>query len=220
MPVFIVLLGPPGAGKGTQAQLISGKLGLPHVSSGDLFRENLKAQTELGTLAKGFIDRGELVPDDVTIAMVRERLSRQDCQPGALLDGFPRTPAQAQALDQMLTGFNGKVEVVPYISVPAPVLIERLSGRWTCRAQGHVFHEKFSPPRQAGRCDVDGSELYQRDDDRAETVTNRIQVYLKQTAPLIDYYRQQGVLVEIDGTQPIEKVSADLMAVLPAGMKS
>lgn len=217
MPKYIVLLGPPGAGKGTQAQIISNELGLPHISSGDLFRENLKGQTELGKLAKDYIDRGELVPDDVTISMVRERLSRPDCSSGALLDGFPRTPAQAEALARMLDDFQSQVDVVPYISVPEPVLIERLTGRWTCRANGHVFHEKFNPPREAGRCDFDGSQLYQREDDKEETVINRIHVYLKQTMPLIEYYRQQGLLLEVDGSQPIEKVSMDLLAALPAG---
>lgn len=217
MPKYIVLLGPPGAGKGTQAQIISNELGLPHISSGDLFRENLKGQTELGKLAKGYIDRGELVPDDVTISMVRERLSRPDCSSGALLDGFPRTPAQAEALARMLDDFQSQVDVVPYISVSEPVLIERLTGRWTCRANGHVFHEKFNPPREAGRCDFDGSQLYQREDDKEETVINRIHVYLKQTMPLIEYYRQQGLLLEVDGSQPIEKVSMDLLAALPAG---
>lgn len=217
MPTYIVLLGPPGAGKGTQAQLISSKLGLPHVSSGDLFREHLKAETELGRLAKYYMDRGELVPDDVTIEMVRQRLSQPDCAAGALLDGFPRTPPQAEALSKMLEDFNGKVDAVPYINVPEEILVERLSGRWTCRAEGHVFHEKYNPPREAGRCDVDGSELYQREDDKAETVINRIRVYFKQTMPLIEYYRQQGVLIEVDGSQPIERVSADLLAVLPTG---
>lgn len=214
MPTYIVLLGPPGAGKGTQAQIVSKTLGLPHISSGDIFRENLKNQTDLGKLAKGYMDRGELVPDDLTIAMIRERLSRPDCAPGALLDGFPRTPAQAEALAEMLVGLNGKVNAVPYIKVDEQVLIERLTGRWTCRAQGHVFHEKYNPPKQAGVCDHDGSELYQRDDDKAETVINRIRVYFAQTAPLIDFYQRAGQLLEIDGSQPIETVGAQLLAAL------
>lgn len=216
MPTYIVLLGPPGAGKGTQAQIISDKLGLPHISSGDIFRENLKKQTELGQQAKVYMDRGELVPDDLTIAMIRDRLSRPDCASGVLLDGFPRTPAQAAALAEMLSEFGGQVDAVPYIKVPEEVLIERLTGRWTCRAEGHVYHEKFNPPKQPGICDFDGSELYQREDDKAETVKNRIHVYLAQTAPLIDYYRQCGVLLEIDGTQPIEQVTSDLLADLQA----
>lgn len=220
MPTYVVLLGPPGAGKGTQAQLISKKLKLPHISSGDLFREHLKAQTELGKLAKGYMDRGELVPDDVTIAMIRERLARPDCAGGALLDGFPRTPPQAEALTKMLVDFHGKVDVVPFINVREEILVERLSGRWTCRAQGHVFHEKYNPPREPGRCDIDGSELYQREDDKAETVINRIRVYFQQTMPLIDYYRQQGVLEEVDGNQPIERVSAEILDVLLSGRQA
>ena len=215
MPTYIVLLGPPGAGKGTQAQKISDKLELPHISSGDIFRENLKNKTDLGELARGYMDRGELVPDDVTIAMIRERLSRPDCKQGALLDGFPRTPAQAEALEDMLKGFNGQVDSVPYISVPEQVLIERLTGRWTCRANGHIFHEKFNPPKEPGVCDYDGSELYQREDDKTETVIRRIRVYLEQTMPLIEYYRQQGVLVEVDGNQEIEGVTRDLLEALP-----
>lgn len=218
MPMFIVMLGAPGAGKGTQAQILSEKLGLPRVSSGDIFRENLQQQTELGKLAGTYIDRGELVPDDVTIAMIRERLSRADCQAGAILDGFPRTPQQALALDSLLADWHARVDLVPYINVSEQVLIERLAGRWTCRAEGHVFHEKFNPPKQAGICDYDGSELYQRDDDRAETVQRRIRVYLEQTLPLLDYYRQKGVLVEIDGSRTIEQVAADLLAVLPKGV--
>ena len=169
-------------------------------------------------LAKGYIDCGELVPDDVTIAMIRARLSRADCESGALLDGFPRTPAQAEVLNTMLVDYGGKVDVVPYISVPEPVLIERLTGRWTCRQQGHIFHEKYSPPKEPGICDHDGSELYQREDDKVETVTHRISVYLKQTQPLIDYYRQLGNLVEIDGMQPIEHVAADILAVVPGSV--
>ncbi len=217
MPTYIVLLGPPGAGKGTQAEIVSEKLGLVHVSSGDIFRENLKQQTELGKLAQGYMNRGELVPDDVTIAMIRERLSRADCVKGALLDGFPRTPAQADALSGMLATFNGQVNSVPYISVPDEVLIERLSGRWTCRAEGHIYHEKYNPPKNPGICDVDGSELYQRDDDKPATVENRIQVYMNQTSPLIAFYRQKGLLAEIDGMQPIDKVTADLMAAIEKG---
>ncbi len=214
MATYIVMLGPPGVGKGTQAKILAEKTGLAHVSSGDLFRENIKNQTELGQLAQSFINKGELVPDDVTIAMVRERLSRKDCQAGAILDGFPRTPTQADALKQMLVEFGGDVDYVPFISADDEVLITRLSGRWTCRANGHVFHTAFNPPQQPGICDLDGSELYQRDDDKAETVTRRIQVYMQQTAPLIEYYREAGKLVKIDGAQPIEKVTAALVKAL------
>lgn len=215
LPIYVVLLGAPGAGKGTQAVNICEKLGLPHVSSGNIFRENIKNQTELGKLAESFMNRGELVPDDVTIGMIRERLKQADCRPGAVLDGFPRTPAQAEALENMLAEFHGTVNVVPYIKVAEEILIGRLTGRWTCRAEGHIFHEEFNPPQQAGVCDLDGSELYQREDDRAETVTNRIRVYFDQTASLIEYYREQGRLKEINGDQPIDKVTADLYGVLP-----
>lgn len=208
---FIVLLGPPGAGKGTQAQVLAEKTGLAHISSGDIFRENLKNQTDLGKLAQVYMNRGELVPDDVTIAMIRERLSRPDCANGAILDGFPRTPAQAEALSAMLEELDGKVVSVPYISVPAEVLIERLSGRWTCRTCGKVYHSVYNPPKKAGICDDDGGELYQREDDQPATVEKRIKVYLEQTSPLIEHYRRAGLLVEIDGTLPIEEVTRQLM---------
>jgi adenylate kinase len=214
MTTYIVMLGPPGAGKGTQAKIVAETMALPHISSGDIFRENLKNQTELGERAKGYINRGELVPDDLTIRMIKERLSRPDCVSGALLDGFPRTVAQAEALDAMLFDFDGQVDAVPYIKVPENELIERLTGRWTCRAQGHVFHEKFNPPQIAGICDYDGSELYQREDDKVETVTRRIRVYLKQTQPLINYYQHKNILLEIDGAQPIEAVTESLLAAL------
>jgi adenylate kinase len=214
MLTYIVLLGPPGVGKGTQAEIIARTTGLPHISSGDLFRENIKNSTDLGKLAQTFMNKGLLVPDDVTISMIRERLSRPDCNNGALLDGFPRTTVQAEALEKLLTEFGGKVNHVPYISASEATLVDRLSGRWTCKAQGHIFHEKFSPPKKPGVCDLDGSELYQREDDKAETVTRRIQVYFAQTAPLIAYYRERGLLSEIDGARPVEQVSTDLLAVL------
>ncbi len=214
MRKYIVLLGPPGAGKGTQAKVISEKMNLPHISSGDIFRENIKNQTELGKLARGYMDKGELVPDDVTIAMIKDRLTRPDCSAGALLDGFPRTPAQAEALSDMLKSLDGRVIAVPYISVPEADLIERLAGRWTCRASGHVFHQKFNPPQKAGQCDFDGSELYQRDDDKAETVTRRIRVYMEQTTPLVEFYQAAGLLREVDGRNPIEAVTASMLAIL------
>ena len=211
MRKFIVLLGPPGAGKGTQAKMLAEKLALAHISSGDIFRENLKAQTDLGKLAQIYIDRGDLVPDDVTIAMIEARLQKPDCSKGAVLDGFPRTPAQADALKEMLKKLEGEVVSVPFINVPAEVLVERLSGRWSCRAQGHVFHSVNNPPKTEGICDFDGSELYQRDDDKPETVKRRIHVYGEQTAPLLDYYTKAGLLVEIDGTREIDQVAFDLL---------
>jgi len=208
---YIILLGPPGAGKGTQAKIIAAKYGLVHVSSGDIFRENLKAQTELGKVAQGYMNRGELVPDDVTIAMIRERLVRPDCANGALLDGFPRTPAQANALDVMLAELGGKVKVVPYISVPPAKLVERLGGRWTCPTCGRVYHEIYNPPMQPGQCDDDQAALYQREDDKSETVLRRIEVYMAQTSPLIAFYRQRALLAEVDGTQDIDEVTRQLL---------
>jgi adenylate kinase len=214
MVTYIVLLGPPGVGKGTQAEILARTIKLPHVSSGDLFRENIKNQTELGKLAKSYMDKGELVPDDVTIAMIRDRISREDCKDGAILDGFPRSPKQADALEKMLSEFGGQVNAVPYITADEAVLIERTGGRWSCRAQGHVYHQKFNPPKQKGVCDVDGSELYQRDDDKEETVANRIRVYFKQTMPLVEYYRGMGKLLEINGMQSVEQITKDLLSAL------
>ena len=207
---YIVMLGPPGAGKGTQAEILAQKLGLVHISSGDLFRENLSNQTELGKLAQTYMTKGELVPDDVTIEMVKERLSRPDCAKGAVLDGFPRTPAQAEALNKILAEMNAKVDLVPLISVPNDVLVERLSGRWMSKS-GRVYHALYNPPKVKWVDDIDGTPLYQREDDKPETVQRRIDVYYEQTAPLIDYYRQAGLLVEIDGTQEIEKVTEDIL---------
>jgi adenylate kinase len=211
-PRFIVLLGPPASGKGTQAARLREALGLPHVASGDLFRENLKNETELGLKAKVYMDRGELVPDDVTIAMVMERLNRPDCAGGALFDGFPRTIAQAEALDQALAEGGHRISVVPYIAVPDEVLVERVSGRRLCGVCGEAYHEKFNPPKRPGVCDNDGGELYQRGDDKPETVRKRLHVYWEQTSPLIDYYRDRGMLVEVNGDQPIDAVAADLRA--------
>jgi adenylate kinase len=213
-PRFVVLLGPPASGKGTQAARLREALNLPHVASGDLFRENLKNETELGLKAKVFMDRGDLVPDDVTIAMVMDRLSRPDCADGALLDGFPRTIAQAEALDQALAQEGHGISLVPNITVPDEVLVERVSGRRLCRTCGEAYHVKFNPPKQPRICDKDGGELYQRDDDKPDTVRQRLKVYWEQTSPLIGYYRRQGVLVEVDGDQSIDAVTADLRAVV------
>jgi len=210
-PMYIVMLGPPGAGKGTQAKRLAQELDLVHVSTGDLFRENLKNETELGKLAQQYMDKGELVPDDVTIRMVEERLSRPDREDGAVLDGFPRTTDQAQALDDLLEKFDGGVDLVPYIKVPDEVLVERLSGRWMSPS-GRVYHAKYNPPKVKWIDDIDGSQLYQREDDKPETVRHRIEVYNEQTAPLIAYYREKDLLVEIDGTQSIDNVFADIMA--------
>ena len=205
-PKFVVLMGGPGAGKGTQAKRLQVELQLPQISTGDIFRENLKNETELGMLAKTYMDKGELVPDEVTVAMVRDRISRPDCANGVLFDGFPRTIAQADALGALLAEFGAQVTVVPYIHVAGDVLLQRLAGRWTCTQCGHMYHILFNPPQTPGVCDLDGARLYQREDDTEETQRRRIDVYFTQTAPLIDYYRQKGLLAEIDGEQSIDAV--------------
>jgi adenylate kinase len=215
MPTTYVMLGAPGAGKGAQAARLSQRLGLPHISSGDIFRQNMKEKTELGKIAEGYLSRGELAPDDVTIAMIRERLAQPDCARGAILDGFPRTPTQAEALDGILAEFRSKLDAVLYIRARPEALAKRLAGRWVCRAQSHTYHEEFRPPKVLGVCDVDGSELYQRDDDRPEAVVARARIFLESTAPLIEHYRGKGVLVEVDGEKPIAEVTESLMAALP-----
>lgn len=213
-PLYILLLGAPGAGKGTQAAFLTEKLGIPHVASGDLFRAAIANQTELGKLAKSYMDRGELVPDDVTIAMVMERLSQPDCAGGALLDGFPRTIEQAKALEKALAERGSRLALVLYIRASEATLLERLGGRWTCRQCGAVYHERFNPPKRPGICDACGGELYQRPDDQPETQRRRIRVYLDQTAPLIEYFKERGLLVEIDGEQDVEAVRQAVEAAL------
>ncbi|HZD10258.1 MAG TPA: adenylate kinase [Candidatus Binatia bacterium] len=216
MATYVVLMGGPGAGKGTQARKLEKELGLPQISTGDLFRENLKQETELGTLARKYMDAGELVPDEVTVGMVRERLKRPDTESGAIFDGFPRTIAQADALEALLAEKGDRVNVVPYIHVDQDLLLKRLAGRWTCPVCGRVYHELFNPPKTPGICDVDGAKLYQREDDTIETQRRRIEVYFEQTTPLLDYYRDTGLLVEIDGEQPIEDVYRDLTEAIEA----
>jgi adenylate kinase len=213
-PRFLILLGPPMSGKGTQAARLSAMLGIPQVSSGDLFRDNIKNHTELGIEAKTYIDRGDLVPDQVTIGMVRDRLNRDDCRKGVLLDGFPRTIPQAQALDGILSDLGTSLAGVISISVPEEILVERASGRRICRSCGQSFHLKFNPPRENGVCDLDGGELYQREDDLPDTVRQRLAVYQNLTSPLKDYYRTLGILREVNGDQPIEEVGNDIAAVI------
>ena len=221
MALYLVLIGAPGAGKGTQAKALCDRYGLVHVSSGDLFRDHLARKTELGQLARTFYDRGELVPDEITIQMVAERLGRPDCAAGAVLDGFPRTPAQAEALEATLARRGGKVNLVPYVKVGESLLLERLTGRWTCRGPGqHVYHLKHNPPQRPGVCDVDGSGLYQRDDDKAETVGKRVVEYATKTAPLIEYYRRRKVLVEINGEQPIGQVTEAVLAAVETARRA
>jgi adenylate kinase len=211
MAKYFVLLGPPGAGKGTQAAVVAMKLAIAHISSGNLFRENIDNRTELGLKAKSFIDSGQLVPDDLTIAMVKERISRANCRQGAILDGFPRTVEQARALDDLLSENQKSIDKVAFINVPEAVLVDRLSGRWLCASEKHVYHLKFNPPQKVGVCDVDGSPLHQRHDDEKSTVETRIREYQLKTAPLIEFYRQAGKLLEIDGTLEIDSVSKEIL---------
>ena len=210
----VILLGAPGAGKGTQADILQQRLGLAHISSGDLFRENISKQTPLGKLAKSYMDKGELVPDDVTVQMVLERIARPDCARGVVFDGFPRTEAQAQALSAALTKAGKQVNGAVLVNVRDQVLIERLSARWICPADGTVYNMLSNPPRVNGRCDKDGSALEQRNDDKPETVRRRLDVYHTQTKPLIDYYRAEGLLHEVDGEREIDRVQADLVKIV------
>ncbi|MEW6622263.1 MAG: adenylate kinase [Bacillota bacterium] len=202
----IILMGPPGAGKGTQAERLIELLGIPHISTGDMFRRAMAEGTELGKQAKGFMDRGELVPDEVTIGIVRERLMEPDCEGGFMLDGFPRTVPQAKALDKILEELGQQLDAVINISVPQEELITRLTGRRVCKKCGATYHVVFNPPAGEGRCDKCQGEIYQRDDDKVETVGKRLQVYFKNTEPLINYYRDLGLLKEIDGNQPMDIV--------------
>ena len=199
-------------GKGTQAAILAEKTGLVHITTGELFREAIRQETELGKQAKVYYDRGQLVPDHLTIAMLLERLSQGDCAGGCILDGFPRTLEQATALDEALAREGRAIDKVVYIQAPQDELLSRLSGRWNCRQCGSVYHERFQPPREAGRCDQCGGELYQREDDKPETARRRLEVYAQQTAPLIDYYRERGKLVEIDGHKSVEEVAENLLA--------
>lgn len=207
----LVILGPPGAGKGTQAEYIVERYNIPHISTGDIFRENIKNNTELGKEAKSYMDKGLLVPDDLVIALVEDRLNKDDAKEGFLLDGFPRTVAQAVSLDSILDKNNDKLTKVINISVDPEILIERAVGRRVCKTCGMTYHVKFNPPKEEGICDKDGTKLIQRDDDTEETVKTRISVYFDQTAPLIDYYRAQNLLVDIDGAKDIDKVFEDIV---------
>lgn len=217
--MFLVLLGPPGVGKGTQAERIQKEMKLAHVASGDLFRENMSNETELGVLAKTYIDKGDLVPDEVTIAMVKDRIQRPDCAHGVLFDGFPRTLPQAEGLDKMLADDGYRLDGVLYLYASDEVLVKRLSGRRICRNCQTPYHIVFNPPAKQGVCDVCGGELYQRDDDKPETVLARLQVYHNQTAPLIDYYRQAGLLKEVDGVGDMETISAAIIEVAHSFVK-
>ncbi|MBO8178371.1 MAG: adenylate kinase [Bacillus sp. (in: Bacteria)] len=214
----LVLMGLPGAGKGTQAEKIVEEYGIPHISTGDMFRAAIKEGTELGLKAKSFMDKGELVPDEVTIGIVRERLSKDDCQKGFLLDGFPRTVAQAEALENMLQELNKSIDYVLHIDVDKEILMERLTGRRICKECGATYHLVFNPPTKEGICDRCGGELYQRADDNEETVQNRLDVNIKQMQPLLDFYQEKGYLRTINGQQEIDKVFADVNELL-GGLK-
>jgi adenylate kinase len=211
-------MGLPGAGKGTQAEKIVEKYNIPHISTGDMFRAAIKDGTELGLQAKSFMDKGELVPDEVTIGIVRERLSKEDCKNGFLLDGFPRTVPQAEALETILTDLDKKIDYVINIDVNSEILLERLTGRRICKECGSTYHLVFNPPTQEGKCDKCGGELYQRADDNAETVGTRLQVNIEQSKPLLDFYQEKGYLRNINGQQEINKVFGDVEELL-GGLK-
>jgi len=211
-------MGLPGAGKGTQAEKIVQKYQIPHISTGDMFRQAIKDGTELGLKAKSYMDKGELVPDEVTVGIVRERLSKSDCQGGFLLDGFPRTVQQAESLDQILNDLNKKIDYCIHIDVDKDILMERLTGRRICKSCGATYHLVFNPPQVANTCDKCGGELYQRPDDHAETVQNRLDVNVKQMKPLLDFYASKDVLKSINGVQEINKVFEEIDKLL-AGLK-
>jgi len=211
-----VLLGAPGAGKGTQAPLLADRLGIPVVATGDLFRAAVRDHTPLGTQAKRYMDAGQLVPDEITIGLLLDRLGQPDAAGGAILDGFPRTGVQAQALDAVLAERDSSVAVAVLVDVPAEELVRRLSGRWICRAAGHPYHEISSPPRVTGRCDIDGSELYQRPDDQPETIHARMAQQLGALDEVIAHYREAHLLRTVDGLQPIDIVSSAVAAAVDA----
>lgn len=211
MAKTMIIIGAPGAGKGTQSDVLVSELGVVHISSGDLLRENRRLGTELGVSAAEYMSKGQLVPDDLVISMIMERMSRPDVEKGVLLDGFPRTLAQAAALDEALAAQENRVSEVLYIKVDPDGLIERLSGRWSCPACGQVYNEKAAPPAVPGVCDGCGGHLVQRDDDRPEKIRTRLHEYFELTMPIVDYYRARGVLYEVNGDQPIDTVSREVL---------
>ncbi len=217
--MYILLMGPPGAGKGTQAERLISEYGIPQISTGDMFRAAVKSGTALGKEAKSYMDRGALVPDSVTVGIVKERLEQEDCRKGWILDGFPRTTAQAAALDAILHDMGITLTAVLNINADKNDLVRRISGRMVCRSCGASFHKEFRQPKAEGICDSCGGELYQRDDDRADTVSQRLSVYETATKPLIDYYRVSGCLYDIDGNQSMEDVYGQIEAALKKASK-
>jgi adenylate kinase len=212
--MYVVILGAPGAGKGTQADILSQKIDVPHIASGDLFRRALEEKTELGLLAKGYMEKGELVPDEVVTKMILERVSQPDCASGCVFDGFPRTLPQARALDEALKSQAKSIDKAIYIDVPNEELVRRLSGRWLCRRCQTPYHVTESPPEVPGRCDKCGGELYQRPDDKEETVKERIRVFLAQTVPILDYYEEQAKLTRVNGSLGVQVVAKEMMSAL------
>ena len=212
--MYIILVGAQGSGKGTQAELLSQTLGIPHIASGDLFRKAIDEKTELGVKAKAYIDRGELVPDELTVTMVVKRLEEPDCSQGVLFDGFPRTVAQAEVLDKGLQEVGKQIDLAIYLQVLRQELLKRLSGRYICKANQHVYNIDTHPPKVAGVCDIDGSELYQRTDDTGEAVQKRLDIFFNETIRLLDYYGKQNKLEEVDGNQDIDKVQQSLLSVI------
>lgn len=212
--MILVLLGPPGAGKGTQAARIVDKYDIPHISTGDIFRKNIKEGTKLGKEAKEYINQGQLVPDELVVEIVKSRIVEEDCKDGFLLDGFPRNVFQASTLDKVLEELSTKIDKVINISVDKEILVERAVGRRICKECGATFHIEFNPTKESGICDVCGGQLYQREDDKAETVSKRIEVYLKETAPLIDYYSEQGNIINIDGQKHFDTVFKNIVEAL------
>jgi len=205
-----VLLGPPGAGKGTQAERLANKYGIPHIATGDILRQNVKDRTKSGVLAKSYMDKGELVPDQILIGIIRDRLSQPDCSKGFILDGFPRTVTQADALSSILHKLNQKLDGVINLELQQEDVIARLSGRRVCRSCGVNYHVRFNPPKEGGKCDKCGGQLYQRDDDKEEAIQNRLKVYQRQTEPLITYYKKEGLLLPVDGAKEISTVFENL----------
>jgi adenylate kinase len=217
--MYIIILGAPGAGKGTQADILSQEMDLPHIASGDLFRQALEEKTKVGLLAKSYMDKGELVPDEIAIKLILERINQPDCVSGCLFDGFPRTLHQAKVLDKALKEQGKTIDKAIYIEVPNEELVKRLSGRWLCRTCQTPYHIINSPPKTPGKCDKCGGKLYQRSDDREETVKDRLSIFFAQTVPILDYYKKQGKLIRVNGNLGMQGVAREIISALKAGIK-